>query len=293
MKQSLTPRQLAHAIGVSESSMKRWVDEGRVRASRTAGGHRRIPIAEALRFVRESSLELIAPDALGMPELATISVPGDDRLVSAGDQMVQALDASDRRRVQSLILGLFLGGESIASIVDGPIRLAMEEIGERWRHSEEGLVIEHEATDTINQCLNQIRGLFPTPEGAMCAVGGTLEGDPYLLASLAAATALATEGIEAVHLGPQTPADSLAYAARRHDAKLVWVSVSVPLGSARIEDQLTGLASALREEGRRLMIGGRGVAIDRLPRSLRDIPRGASISELVGFAKGLSAAQAA
>ena len=293
MKQSLTPRQLAQAIGVSESSMKRWVDEGRVRAARTAGGHRRIPLGEALRFVRESSLELVAPDALGLPDLALVTLPDVDRLATAAGQLNEALTDGDHRRAQALVVGLFLGGESIASIVDGPVRVAMEDIGERWQHSDEGLVVEHRATDIVNQCLNQVRALYPAPEGSMRAVGGTLEGDPYLLASLAAATALTTEGIEAIHLGPETPASSLVFAARQHDARLVWVSVNIPLGTGSIEKQLVGLIDEIRADGRRLMIGGKGVSLDRLPHSLRDVPRGASISELVGFAKGLAASEAA
>jgi len=37
----LSPRELAEALGVSESSLKRWVDAGKIAASRTEGGHRR------------------------------------------------------------------------------------------------------------------------------------------------------------------------------------------------------------------------------------------------------------
>ena len=40
----LSPRELAEAVGVSESSLKRWADRGRVHVHRTEGGHRRIPV---------------------------------------------------------------------------------------------------------------------------------------------------------------------------------------------------------------------------------------------------------
>jgi len=292
MKQSLTPRQLAQAIGVSESSMKRWVDEGRVRAARTAGGHRRIPLSDALRFIRESSMELVAPESLGLPELRTISVNEIDRMATAAQQMTEILGAGDDKRAHALVMGLYLGGESIASIIDGPIRVAMEDIGERWQHSADGLLVEHRATDIVNQVLNQIRVTFPAPQGALRAVGGTLEGDPYLLATLAAACALTTEGIDAIHLGPETPASSLILAARQHDADLVWVSVNVPTATGTVEDQLIELHRAVETEGRRLMVGGKGVSGDRMPATLRRVPRGSSIGELVGFAKGLQAARA-
>jgi len=67
LKDLLSPKEFAEAIGVSQSSIKRWTDEGRIEAARTAGGHRRIPIAEAVRFVRETGASVVQPQALGLP----------------------------------------------------------------------------------------------------------------------------------------------------------------------------------------------------------------------------------
>ena len=38
----MSPVRAAALIGVSESTLKRWVDAGHIRAEKTAGGHRRI-----------------------------------------------------------------------------------------------------------------------------------------------------------------------------------------------------------------------------------------------------------
>lgn len=72
MKQAISPKDLARAIGVSESSMKRWTDEGLIAAVRTAGGHRRIPIAEAIRFIRSMHATVVRPDLLGISDLAVV-----------------------------------------------------------------------------------------------------------------------------------------------------------------------------------------------------------------------------
>lgn len=74
MKPTLSPKELAEAIGVSESSLKRWVDEGVIQASRTRGGHRRIALAEAVRYIRESGIPIIRPDILGISDVDVASL---------------------------------------------------------------------------------------------------------------------------------------------------------------------------------------------------------------------------
>ena len=54
----ISPKQFGQVIGMSESSLKRWVDSGHLQVTRTVGGHRRISVKEALRFIRTRSLEV-------------------------------------------------------------------------------------------------------------------------------------------------------------------------------------------------------------------------------------------
>jgi excisionase family DNA binding protein len=49
----VTPSAAGVAVGVSSSTIRRWIDAGRVDSYRTTGGHRRIPRSELRRLVRE------------------------------------------------------------------------------------------------------------------------------------------------------------------------------------------------------------------------------------------------
>jgi hypothetical protein len=60
--QALSPKTLAHALAVSESSVKPRVDDGALTATKTDSDHRRIAQPEAIRFLRASGAALVAND---------------------------------------------------------------------------------------------------------------------------------------------------------------------------------------------------------------------------------------
>jgi molybdopterin-binding protein len=52
-QRSLPIGQAAELIGVSVETLRRWEEQGRLRAVRTAGGQRRIPVVEVTRLLAE------------------------------------------------------------------------------------------------------------------------------------------------------------------------------------------------------------------------------------------------
>ena len=248
IRPDLSPRELAEAIGVSESSVKRWADDGRLSAPRTAGGHRRIPRAEAVRFVRAGGLRVVRPELLGFPGAAG---GGDEEALTA------ALTAGDAARALGMIAGWFLAGRSLPAIFDGPVRGAMHAIGRLWRCSDDGVFVEHRATDICVQAVTQVRlALPPAAARAPSAVGGAPSGDPYLMGSAMAAAALRDVGLRAVNLGPDTPNDSLRAAIARHRPRLVWLSLSSRTAAPAAAEDLPVLAEEVSAGGAVLVVGG-------------------------------------
>jgi excisionase family DNA binding protein len=223
----LTTRELAEALGVSESSLKRWVDAGKITASRTEGGHRRIELAEAMRFIRTSGSPLVKPEILNLPEVA-------DARANESDRLVNYLLAGDSRGARGWLMARYFEGATIAELGDGPIREAMQNLGELWRHDEAGVFVEHRGTDACLQAVAQLRSMTAAPApDAPVALGGGPAGDPYLLAPQLAAVSLTEVGMRSINLGPDTPAAAFEAAVAQHAPELVWVSISASLAPSR------------------------------------------------------------
>jgi MerR family transcriptional regulator, light-induced transcriptional regulator len=284
MEKLLTTKDLAEVIGASESSLRRWTDSGAIRTSRTVGGHRRIPLSEAVRFIRESNATIIRPELLGLPEvLPTMDASGAG---AVDEEIYQALRDGESARARGQILGLYLGGATLAAIFDGPVGRTMHRIGELWEHDARGILIEHRAADICLQAIGQLRQLLaPAGAAAPATVGGSPPGDPYLLPSIMAATVLAEAGYRETNFGPDTPFEVLAMAAREQKANLVWLSVSTVDQKGRLQRGVEELSRRLLEQNANLIIGGRHAAA-ALTHASPNVHVLQTMSELAAFVRG-------
>jgi len=275
----LSTRELSDALGVSESSLKRWIDGGRIIASRTSGGHRRIAIDDALRFIRETSAPIVRPELLGLPQLASPAASERTRLYDL-------LIAGDTSGAKAWLVARYLAGASVAELGDGPIREAMHGLGELWRHDHSRVHVEHRGTDACLQAIAAVRALLPEPSAkAALAIGGAPSGDPYLAPSQLAAMVATEAGLRADNLGPDLPAAALQAAVAEQRPKLVWLSVSTVLPETASRALVRALDALPRSTT--IIVGGQHAA--QLPRSAR-ITRVTTLRELADHARAVKAA---
>ena len=284
-KSLFTPKELADAIGASESSVRRWVDNGQIPMSRTAGGHRRIPLANAIQFIRETGAMVVRPELLGLGELslsggAALDLP-DER------QFFEALIAGERRVARGLILSWYLGGKSLPALFDGPVAQAMHRVGELWKHTERGILVEHRATEICVGAIAELRGFLPAVgKSAPLALGGSPQNDPYVLPTMMAGTVLAESGFHDINFGANTPVELLMDEAIERRARLVWLSISTPPESKALRAAIRDLATGLAERKIDVLIGGRCLT-ECVPRGLPNLTQVGSMSELSAFARGV------
>jgi excisionase family DNA binding protein len=284
-KTLLTPKELADVIGASESSLRRWVDGGRIRMSRTAGGHRRIPLAEAVRFIRETGATVVRPELLGLDDLPVAGplVPG----MTQDEQLFQALITGDARVARGLILSWYLEGRTLPALFDGPVRAAMHKVGDLWRHDPRGILVEHRATGICAAALDRLGDLLPAVDDrAPLALGGAPQGDPYVLPTRMAGLVVAEAGFRDVNFGANTPVELLADEAVARKARLVWLSVSAVAEERTLRAAVGRLAESLGEHRIDLVIGGVH-SPDVVPPGAAGANVIGSMGELAAFARGI------
>ena len=257
VNESLSPKQVARAIGVSESSLKRWCDRGLIPMIRTAGGHRRLPVSGVLRFLRQSGQELAHPEVLGLPARTGKT---EWTLNQARNELMTALVAGEEALGRQIIFDLFLANHQLSVLFDDVVAAAFREIGKRWEDGQCEVYQERRACEIMLHVFAELRSAFPQPvNDAPRAIGGTLEGDWYQLASTMAELILRETGYNAAALGASLPVETLIAAMDQNQPKLLWISVSYIESPEQFLERMAALYEAASSRQIALAVGGRAL----------------------------------
>ncbi len=288
---TFSPAELAAVIGVSQSSVKRWVDAGHIPVSRTAGGHRRISRSAALQFIRTKKMRVVRPDLLGIPDLRDVKQPIEAGRIS-GEFLHGLMAAGKTEQVRQSLTAAYLGGMSLAELFDGPIRDGLERVGEVWRTDQRGIFIEHGATCIVIDVISQLAGLTESPSAdAPLAVGAAPKDDPHLIPTQMAGVVLQEAGWRTINMGADTPVHAIYDAVEAHQPEVVWLALKTrqPMPQFR---EIVAMSERLAAEGVTMIVGG--VEAERTrqhwPESVRVVP---TMVELASIAHRLRVEKAA
>lgn len=260
MQQFVSPRQVARAIGVSESSLKRWCDRGLLKTVRTAGGHRRVPINSVMDFLRQTGQTLASPEVLGLPPSTGQSLGCIER---SSLLLANALSDGDESRCRQIVFDLYLARHTVCEIFDKVISTAFHAIGERWRHGEIEIYQERRGCEICQRVLHELRSALPAvASAAPQAIGATLPGDPYVLPTTMAEITLREAGWRAQCFGNELPVATLCAAINAVRPRLFWLSVSTIPSSADFLAGYSLLRQAAAANGTAVVVGGRALTDD-------------------------------
>lgn len=289
MKDLLSPKQVARAIGVSESSLKRWCDTGKIPSVRTAGGHRRLPIAGVMSFLKSRDMPLVSPELLGLPSATGTGERTTDR---SREQLLEGLIAGDEDRCRRILLDLYVAGFRVSRIGDDVLSPALAEIGKAWGCGELELYEERRSCEIALRILHELRRTIAPPTNGPVAIGGTMSGDFYVLPTTLVELTLRECGWQATSLGTSLTAETLVSAIATTRPRLVWLSASFIEDEQRFIDACEKLQEAAGNVGAAFVVGGRELT-ESLRRRIRYSAYCDDLTHLESLAKSLAGAPVA
>jgi excisionase family DNA binding protein len=254
----LKTQRVAEALGVSVSTVKRWVDSGMIRAVRTAGKHRLIPMSEAIRIAQEQGVK-----AANIEVLAGLSASHrsgiDDRV---RDFLFDLLRENKAREAKALMQSVYLAGCGADVLADDLIHPVMKRVGHSWRVGSLDVFQEHQATNTVG---NALRDLIDRVTGDLdrlkpVAIGAAPEGDPYVLSTLLADLLLREMGWEVHNLGANLPLRSLANATDLFRPKLIFLSINFLKEETSFVREYRSFFKTAAANNAAVIVGGRALS---------------------------------
>jgi excisionase family DNA binding protein len=284
--QYLSTPQAAEVLGVSVSTIKRWVDEGVLPAHKTAGGHRKLTRADVLALARRGDLPRGDLAALGGARSGRR--PADPDPGATADALFEALMRGEGSLVNAVIRGAHRVGFSVETIADRIVAPTMTRVGHDWETRHIDVWHEHRATQLCSAALYDLKDELElrAERNRPVAVGGAPEGDPYLLPSLLAQLVLLDAGWDAVNLGPNTPLPSLIAALRELRPRLLWLSVTHIENTPAFRRACRDLYHAAEQLGVAVAVGGRALT-DSVRSTIPYTTYGDRLDNLAAFVRTL------
>jgi MerR family transcriptional regulator, light-induced transcriptional regulator len=289
MEPLLTPdyvstTQVAEALGISVSTVKRWVESGILPAQKTAGGHRKLLLADVLELARQSNLPVRDPALLnaGRRNRRVLDPP------ELEENLYGSLVAGDANTVRSLLHGAYGSGMPVETMADSVIAPAMHRVGHEWETGRIGVMHEHRASQLCAGALYELKAVLEARANRRrpVAVGGALEKDFSELPTLLAQMVLLDAGWTAVNLGPNTPLVSLGHAVAELQPRLVWLSISHLLDEKLLTRDYLQLYQQAERAGVAVVVGGRALVESRRA-TIPYTAYGDALSHLAAFARTL------
>ncbi len=287
MHDLLTPKQVARAIDVSESSVKRWCDKGDIPTHYTAGGHRRIALASILAWVRSGRHVLVHPEALGLPATSGKTHWVFDR---ARSQLVEALLQGSESVCLQVLLDLYLAGHSLSLMCDEIMAAAFVDIGDRWSCGTAEVYQERRGCKIAVRVIQQLQRMLPdVAANSPLAMGGTASGDHYSLGTNMVELVLRNLGWNAVSLGVDLPFCTLDAVLRDNQPRLFWLSCSHLADEDSFVAGVQGLHARYGKQTA-FVLGGQALH-GSLRTRLSFAPCGDNMQQLAGLASTLRQAE--
>lgn len=258
MESTFSSKQVAEFLGVNESSVKRWADNGMLGCYKTPGGHRKFKKNDIMLFSSKYSYEL-KNNILLSRESVHIQEKTLDFEKIKNVLLLKLLKGSDDE-ILDYLFSLHLTGLGVTDLYDNVIGGTMKSIGEMWKKKELSIEQEHISTSKITKALIRFHGkLEPKLKNGLTAFCGCPEKEFHELPLLSVNNVLQYNGWNTIYAGVNLPVKSFISGIKMYKPDLVCLSATIIEDKDKFKSSIKRIFDTAKDSGSHFIIGGYAV----------------------------------
>lgn len=260
MSTLLSTHEVAILLNVTETTIKRWADEGRLPCSKTLGGHRKFDMENIIKFAEKNGIALsgVLPPPMTASQMDQLQLGIITRNYQRiADVLFEEIMQSDREGVKDLFLYLFKHHIPFYIIADEIVRPALTKIGDLWEEGKIDVHQEHIASQVVTEALIRIApDLHRKPSNGLSAAFACPEGELHDIGLRCLAYSFESEGWKIFYIGANTPAESIISFAKELKPDLFALSLTIVSDMNKIIDDFKKISDVIHSYGGKMIVGG-------------------------------------
>lgn len=261
-KTILSTTGVARLFNVTETTVKRWADEGTLKCQKTPGGHRKFDVKHVVEFATANGMEPVGTLALEDDTFSSaIQVAVLARDFSAlSNIFVEKAMSVDRHDLYEFLSYLYQHRFGLWEMYDLVVRPGLYEIGDRWKSKEIDIYREHRAShETLDAMAKLQAEIFRSPAVGKQAVCACLDDEQHDIGLRCAANILEAKGWSVHYLGGLTPYRSIVESVKEVRPEIVCLSVTYAEFTSGDVGRLKDLRRLIHRAGGNLILGGQKI----------------------------------
>ena len=184
---------------------------------------------------------------------ATSIQTASQHLPELRERVMAAIERLRIREAEQMLTSAALSTEP-SEFLKSVVAPILVEVGDRWERGELRMAHEHACSTLMRGLLFSLMRLYPTNDAQRRVVVGTPAKEDHELGAMMVAMLAAMHGWSVLYLGPDLPAEEIAYAVNGIDADLLMLSVT-NLDSKKSQREIAAIESEIADRVR-ILVGG-------------------------------------
>jgi len=256
----ISTKEVAGLFSVTETTVKRWADEGLIPCVKSPGGHRKFRLNDIVEFAETQGYPVTGtldpPLTKKQTEVLQFAIHTRNYHKIAEVFFDEALQA-DSEGVFQLLEYLSKHNIKLSTLADEVLRPPMVRIGQLWENGKIRADQEHRASHAVTEAMIRlVPRLHRKETNGLTAMCACLEGEQHEIGLRSLAFALETEGFKVTFIGSNTPYEDLLAAIRKARPSLVCVSFTSSKPDPELLKMFAGVSRAVKSVRGVFLAGG-------------------------------------